>query len=121
MIYTIALGSATLWGAMVLLGLLDKRRAAAITAAFTAVLAITPFLPRFVYYVYSREDFIVRYGSAAIQEVQVGGVLVAFGLAALIASPFAAKRRWGWILPAVFSLPPVLVNVWMAFWFQIRF
>jgi hypothetical protein len=115
----IAIGLITLWGTIVLLGLLGKRWGAAVAAALTAVLAITPFLPRFVSYVRDSEAFVTKYGSAAINEVMVSGVCVALGLLALIATPLAARRSWGWTLPALLSLPPVMLVFWLAFWFRL--
>jgi len=122
LIRLIALALAVLWLAILVSGLLDRRRSASIAAALTAVLATTPFLPRLLSYMISPEEFVRRYGSAAVHsDVVVGGVCVALALVALIASPVAARRRWGWTVPALFSLPPVVLIVWTAFWFRITF
>lgn len=115
----LAVGLVTLWGVIVLLGLLGKRWGAAVAAALTAVFAITPFLPRFVSYVRDSEAFFRKYGGGAIDEVVIGGVCVALGLLALIATPLAARRSWGWTLPALLSLPPVMLVFWLAFWFRL--
>lgn len=114
-----AIGVLILWGVVVLLGLLGKRWGAAVTAALTAVLVVTPFLPRFVSYLRDSEAFVTKYGSAAINDVVISGVCVALGLLALIASPLAARRRWGWTLPAILSLPLVMLIFWLAFWFRL--
>ena len=114
-----AVGLVTLWGLMVLLGFLGKRLGAAVTAALTAVVATTPFLPRFVSYVRDSEAFVTKYGAAAVNEAMVSGVCAALGLLAVIATPLAASRSWGWTLPALLSLPLVVLVLWLAFWFRI--
>jgi len=118
----IAGGLASLWLATVVSGLLGRRRGAALAAALTAVFATTPFLARLLAYFSSPEEFVKRYGAAAVHsDVVIGGVCVALALVALIASPLAAHRRWGWTVSALFSLPPVMLVVWVAFWFRITF
>lgn len=122
MIRLIALVVAALWLAILVSGLLERRRSAAIAAALTAILATTPFLPRLLSYMVSPEEFVRRYGGAAVySDVVIGGVCVALALVALIASPVAARRRWGWTVSALFSLPPVVLIIWGAFWFRITF
>jgi hypothetical protein len=106
----------------VLLGLLGKRWGAAVAAALTVVLAITPFapfFPRFVSYLRDSEAFVTKYCSSAISEALISGVLVAMGLLALIATPLAVRYSWGWTLPALFILPPVMLFFWLAFWFRL--
>ena len=118
----IAIGLVTLWGLIVLLGLLGKRWGAAVAAALTAVLAITcfaPFFPRFVSYLRDSEAFVTKYNSSAISEAVISGVFVVLGLLALIATPLAARYSWGWTLPALLILPPVMLFFWLAFWFRI--
>jgi len=56
-----------------------------------------------------------------MDEVVVGGICVALGLVALGTTPLAARRAWGWLLPALSSLPPVALYVWLTFWFRIGF
>lgn len=122
LIRVIALVLAPLWLAIVISGLLGRRRGAALAAALTAALAATPFLPRLLSYAVSPEEFIRKYGSAAVHtDVVVGGGCVALALVALIAAPLAARHRWGWTVPASFSLPPVMLIIWVAFWFRITF
>ncbi|TVP74877.1 MAG: hypothetical protein EA353_14885 [Puniceicoccaceae bacterium] len=107
---------------IVLLGLFGKRRGAAVAAALAAVLAITrfaPFLPRFVSYLRDSEAFVAKYGSSAISEAVISGVFVALGLLALIATPLASRYSWGWTLPALLILPPVMLFFWLAFWFRL--
>jgi len=58
---------------------------------------------------------------AAINEVIIGGVFLALTLTALITTPFFARRAWGWLLPALASLPPVAFYMWLVFWFRIIF
>lgn len=118
----IAIGLVTLWGLIVLLGLLGMRWGAAVAAALTAVLAITrfaPFFPRFVSYLRDSEAFVTKYGSSAIYEAVISGVFVTLGLLALIATPLAARYNWGWTLPALLILPPVMLFFWLAFWFRL--
>lgn len=118
----IAIGLVTLWGLIVLLGLLGKRWGAAVAVALTAVSAITyfaPFLPRFVSYVRDSEAFVTKYASYAINEAVISGVCVGLGFLALIATPLAVRHTWGWTLPALLSLPPVMLILWLAFWFRL--
>jgi hypothetical protein len=73
-----ALALASLWLAMVVSGLLGRRRGAALAAALTAAFAIAPFLARLSTYVASPEEFVKRYGAAAVRsDVVIGGVCVA--------------------------------------------
>jgi hypothetical protein len=116
-----AIGLLMLWGGIVVLGLLGKRRGAAVLAGLAAVTVCVPFLPRLVHYLLDQDGFVARYGAAAINEVVVSGICVALGFLALITVPLAAKYAWGWILPAISTLPPLALFVWLAFWFRIFF
>ena len=116
-----AIGLLMLWGGIVVLGLLGKRGGAAVLAGLAAVTACVPFLPRLVHYLLDQDGFVTRYGAAAINEVTVSGICVGLGFLALITVPLAAKYPWGWILPAVSTLPPITLFVWLVFWFQISF
>jgi len=53
---------------------------------------------------------VTKYGAAAINEAMASGVCVALGLLAVIAAPLAARRSWGWTLPALLSLPLVVAG-----------
>jgi hypothetical protein len=117
----VALLMLTLWGLTVLQGVLGKRQVAAWLGMATAVLAVLPFAPRVMHYLFDSEGFVTRYGGAAINEVIMGGVFLALALAALLATPFVASRAWGWLLPALASLPPVAFYVWLVFFFRIIF
>ncbi len=110
-----------LWGGIVVLGLFGKRCGAAVMAGLAAVTASVPFLPRLVHYLLDQDGFVARYGAAAINEVTVSGICVGLGFLALITVPLAAKYPWGWILPAVSTLPPITLFVWLVFWFRISF
>ncbi len=121
LMHILASALAILWAAIVVLGLLGKRRGAAIAAGMTAVAASVPFAPRVLAYLSDRDGFVIRYGAAAIDEVVIGAVCVTFGLLALITAPLAATYAWGWLPPALSSLPPVALFVWLVFWFRIVF
>jgi hypothetical protein len=107
----VALLMLTLWGLTVLQGVLGKRQVAAWLGMATAVLAVLPFAPRVMHYLFDSEGFVTRYG----------GAVLALALAALLATPFVASRAWGWLLPALASLPPVAFYVWLVFFFRIIF
>jgi hypothetical protein len=68
-----------------------------------------------MHYLFDSEGFVTRYGGAAINEVIIGGGFLALTLAALLATPFFTRRAWGWLLPALASLPPVAFYMWLVF------
>lgn len=117
----LALLMVTLWAMTVLLGVYGRRRWAASMGMVTAVVAVIPTTPRVLHYLFDSEGFFMRYGGAAINEVIIGGVFLALTLTALITTPFFARRAWGWLLPALASLPPVAFYMWLVFWFRIIF
>lgn len=117
----VALLMVALWGMTVLLGVLGKRQVAAWLGMATVIVAAFPLAPRVAHYLFDSEGFVTRYGSAAINEVMMGGIFLSLALAALFATPFMARRAWGWLLPTLASLPPVAFYLWLAFWFRILF
>ncbi|MBE0437011.1 MAG: hypothetical protein IBX56_14560 [Methylomicrobium sp.] len=117
----LANGLAILWLSIVVLGLLDMRRGAALAAGLTGITVTLPFLPRLIFYAYDREEFVTKYGTAAVSEIGIGAVCVTLGLVALISAPLAARLAWGWLVPALSTLFPVALLVWLACCFAIRF
>ena len=116
-----AIGLVMLWGGIVMRGLLGKRRGAAVLAGLAAVTVCVPFLPQLVHYLLDQKGFVARYDAAAINEIVVSGICVVLELVALITIPHAVKYAWGWILPAISTLPPLALFVWLVFWFRIFF
>lgn len=112
---------ALLWCASVGFGVLGRRRPAAVAGALAAVTCAVPFAPRLVAYLAGPEAFVARYGAWVESEIRVSAVLVTLALAALVTCPWAARRAWGWVLPASLTALPVALVVWFAFWFSIRF
>lgn len=119
MLPLLAIALATLWATTVALGVAGRRRGAAVAAGLTSVVATVPFLPRIVACMADSNRFIARYGTAAINEVEIGAALVALSFGALVAAILGVQRAWGWLPPSLLNLPPVVMVVWVAFWFRL--
>jgi len=117
----LATGLAILWLLIVVFGLIRMRRAAALAAGLTGITVTLPFLPRLIFYAYDRDEFVIKYGTAAVSEIGIGAVCVTLGLVALISAPLAVRFAWGWVVPALLTLFPVTLLVWAACCFAIRF
>lgn len=124
LLYALVTGLAILWLLIVvlgLLGLLGVRRGAALAAGLTGIIIALPFLPRLTFYLYDREGFVTKYGTAAVSEVGIGATFVTLGVVAFISTPLVLSRSWGWLAPALLTLLPLAFLAWMACCFSIRF
>jgi hypothetical protein len=121
LLYVLVIGLAILWLLIVVLGLLGIRRGAALAAGLTGIIIALPFLPRLTFYLYDREGFVTKYGTAAVSEIGIGATFVTLGVLAFISTPLVLRCSWGWLAPALLTLFPLVLLAWMACCFSIRF
>ena len=110
---------AILWLAVVVLGLLGRRGSAAVIGAIVSGAVCVPFLPRLAAYLRDVDGFLAGYGGWAVREIAISALCVTLAVCGLLTSPLALRYRVGWVLPAVSTLLPVALLVWLVFRFSI--
>jgi hypothetical protein len=114
-----AVALAMLWLALVVLGLLGRRGSAAVIGAIVSVAVCLPFLPRLAAYFRDVDGFLTAYGSWAMREIAISALCVTLAVCGMVTSALALRYPRGWVLPAVSTLMPVALLVWLVFRFSV--